>query len=225
MVVTAFIAGLLGIPAIFSRRWSLMISKGWARLVLWGLRAICGLGYEVRGATNLPQGRGLIAAKHQSMWETLALTAILPQPCFILKQELSRIPVFGWYCRANGFIFVDRADGARALRAMTTAARSAAERGAQIIIFPEGTRAAVGEALPYHPGVAALARALDLPCVPVAHNAGVFWTHPGITRRSGTITMDVMPALSAGMARKNLLAALETHIEPATRALEEEVTP
>ena len=217
---SAAAVGFLCLPALARREWSLAVSKAWARSVLWALRATCGLGYAVEGADRLPHGAGLLAVKHQAMWETVALTALLERPCFVLKKELRAIPVFGWYCRANGFVFVDRKDGARALRAMTAAARRAADEGAQVVIFPEGTRARVGEALPYHPGVAALARATGLPVVPVAHDAGRYWTHPGLLRRPGTITMRVLDEIPPGTPRRELMTRLRDEVEAATRTLE-----
>ena len=220
LVLSALAVGVFCLPALLRRDWSLAVSKAWAGSVLRVLEAVCGLGYRVEGAERLPTGPGLVAAKHQAMWETLALTILLDRPAFVLKKELARVPVFGWFCRANGFVFVDRADGARALRSMTRGAQRAVSEGAQVVIFPEGTRAPVGRALPYHPGVAALARALDLPVVPVAHDSGRFWTHPGIRRRPGTVTVRVLPPIPADTPRKRLMADLEEAIEAETRALE-----
>ena len=217
---SVLVLGIFFLPALVRRDWSLAASKMWAHTVLWGLKVICGLGYEVRGRENLPRGAGLLAVKHQAMWETLAMTALLREPCFVLKKELGRLPLFGWYCRANGFVFVDRAAGAKALRGMVDQARAAAARGAQILIFPEGTRTAVGQQVPYQPGVAALAKALDLPCTPVAHNAGVFWCHPGSLRRPGTITVEVLAPIPADTPRPALIKGLQLAIEPATRTLE-----
>ena len=225
LLVSALVVGVFCLPALLNRDATIAVGKAWSANVLAALRVICGLDHRLVGAENLPRGPGLLAVKHQSMWETLALTSLLERPCFVLKKELGRVPIFGWYCRAAGFVFVDRADGARALRSMTAGAKRAAAEGAQVVIFPEGTRAAVGEARPYHPGVAALARAMAVPVVPVAHDSGRFWTHPGILRRPGTITLEVLAPIPAGTPRKPLMAALTDAIEPATRALEGEAGP
>lgn len=217
---SAAVLGLLGLPALLHRPAAMAVSKLWARGVLGGLKLICGLGYTVRGRENLPEGAAVVAVKHQSMWETVALTVVLPEPCFVLKKELGTIPVFGWYCRANGFIFVDRLAGAKALRAMTAGAKAAADRGAQVVIFPEGTRVPLGRSLPYQPGVAALAKTIGAPIVPVAHNSAVYWRHPGLERRQGSIEIEIMAPLTPGLSRPALMAALEDAIEPATKRLE-----
>ena len=217
---SALVLGVFCLPALASPRASMAVSKFWAAGCLHALRLLCGLGYRVEHPERLPTGAALVAVKHQSMWETLALTVLLDRPCFVLKEELARIPIFGWYCRRDGFVFIDRSAGAKALRAMTTAAKDAAARGAQIVIFPEGTRVAPGQSAPYQPGVAALARAMDAACVPVAHDSGLYWRHPSVRRLPGTITLQVFEPIPAGTPRPELMARLEGVIEPATRALE-----
>ena len=224
VVFSAALVGLFCLPALVSRDATIAAGQAWTRSVLTVLRLTCGVGYEVRRAERLPSGAGLIAAKHSTEWETIALASVLPRPCFVLKKELARVPLMGWYARRAGFVFVDRADGARALRSMTRQAERAACEGAQVVIFPEGTRAPVGTSGRYHPGVAALAGALGLPVVPVAHDAGVHWGGFAGPHRPGTITVDVLEPLSAGLPRKELMTRLQSAIEPATRALEAAAT-
>jgi 1-acyl-sn-glycerol-3-phosphate acyltransferase len=213
MFLGALLLGLFGWPALFKREWSIAVSKLWARTSLGALKLFCGIDDRVIGGENVPSGAAVIAAKHQSMWETLRLTVLLPQPAFVLKKELSRWPVFSWFCRANGFIFVDRQAGASALRDMTAQARIQSAHGSQIVIFPEGTRVPPGERVPLQPGIAALARALEIPVVPIAHDSGSFWVQPGPRKRPGTITMTVHPPIEDTSNRRRLMAALEEALQ------------
>lgn len=215
---SALVICLLCLPALLDRRAAAVAGRAWAWSVLWGARTICGLRYELRGRERLPRGAGLVVAKHSSAMETFVLMAELPDACFVLKEELRRIPLFGWYTRAAGFVFVDRLAGASAMRAMTHGARAAARWGGQLVIFPEGTRAPPGAAPRYLPGAAALSRGLSLPCVPVAHDAGAYW-RPGTRLRPGTATFEVLDALPADTPRRALMAGLEEVIEGATNAL------
>ena len=208
---------VLAMPAWAKREWCLKASRFWARGVMVSLRTICGLDYELRG--ELPRGPAVIAAKHQSMWETFAFVALLERPCFVLKQELARIPLASRYWKTNGYIFVDRDGGAGALRLMTREAERAAGEGAQVIIFPEGTRVAPGETGEYHSGVAALVRATGAACHPVAHDAGTYWPRDGLPR-GGRITLEAMSPLPPDTPRRTLMAELKSRIEGATRALE-----
>lgn len=221
LVLMTLIVGIIGLPTLLGRGPARQLSRIWSRLVAGGLRVIAGISHESQGTAHFAVAPAIVAAKHQSMWETVRLFLDLPTACFVLKEELGRIPFFGWYARATGFIFVDRSAGAKALKKMVDDARDAITAGAtHIVIFPEGTRAPVGTGLPYQPGVAALARALELPVIPVAHNSGCFWRHPGITKVSGRISLVALPPISPQTPRAALMAQLEAGIEAATRQLE-----
>jgi 1-acyl-sn-glycerol-3-phosphate acyltransferase len=216
---TALIS-VLGLPALlFSRRATIWISLLWGLVALLLLRWIVGLSYEVRGSNNLPKGAVIVALKHQSAWDTIALWVLLKGPAIVLKQSLTRIPLFGWYMRKGKAIVIDRNAGAKALRPMVTAARAAAAEGRPIAIFPEGTRTPVGARRPYQPGVAALYMQLGLPLVPVALNSGLFWGRRSFLKRPGRILVEFLPAIEPGLDRKRVMAELEHRIEHTTALL------
>jgi 1-acyl-sn-glycerol-3-phosphate acyltransferase len=216
---TAVLA-LLGLPVLLgSRRTGAWFGQFWARMTLWLLGWTVGLRHEVRGWENLPSGPSIIAVKHQSAWDTFAVSAIFKDPAIVLKRELLAIPFYGWYLRKAGMIGVDRMAGAATLRTMLVAARNAVAEGRPIIIFPEGTRVKVGEQGAYHPGVAALYRDLGLPLVPVALNSGLFWGRRQFLKRPGLITFEILPALPPGLDRRKVAAELGRHIEEATARL------
>ncbi len=129
------------------------------------------------------------------------------------------IPLYGWYLWKAGMIPVDRSAGAGALKTMLRAGERAVAAGRRIVIFPEGTRTAVGARRPYHPGAAALYRQLGLPLVPVAINSGVFWGRRQFFKRPGRITLEILPAIPPGRDRRAAMAELEARIEAATARL------
>jgi 1-acyl-sn-glycerol-3-phosphate acyltransferase len=139
----------------------------------------------------------------------------------VIKRELGWIPAYGWYALKAGMIPVDRSAGASALKKMVAAAERALADGRPIVIFPEGTRTAIGVRRPYQPGVAALYRQLGVPLVPVAVNSGLFWTRRSWLRRPGRIVVDILPPIPPGRDRKSVMAALEESIEAATARLVE----
>jgi 1-acyl-sn-glycerol-3-phosphate acyltransferase len=198
------------------------VMRSWARTVIWLLRAICGIRFRLEGAEHLPrQGQaGLIAAKHQSAFDTIVWLCLLPDPVYVLKRELLRIPVYGALVRRARMIAVDRSAGASAMRYLIRSGREAAAAGRQIVIFPEGTRVAPGQRVPYQPGIAALAAATGLPVIPAAIDSGRLWGRRAFRKRPGCITLVVLPPLPAGMPRAALIAALESKIEDATDRLE-----
>ncbi|HLJ63125.1 MAG TPA: lysophospholipid acyltransferase family protein, partial [Stellaceae bacterium] len=163
------VAGILGLPLLLlSWQGSMWLGSFWSAQTLRLLGWIVGITHELRGLENLPAGPAIIAMKHQSAWDTFAVSVLIRKPAIVLKKELMAIPVYGWYLRRAGMIGIDRGAAASALKTMVAAGARAIAQGRPIVIFPEGTRTAVGARLPYHPGVAALYRQLDLALVPVA---------------------------------------------------------
>lgn len=185
----------------------------WNRMVNWLLRHIVGLTYEVRGLENLPQGACIVAAKHQSAWDTMVFHSLLADPAVVLKRELLRIPIYGSYARKVGMIPIDRSAGASALREMLRVAQARAEAGRPIVIFPEGTRVAPGERRRLHAGVAALYGRLGVPVVPVALNSGLFWGRQAFMKRPGRILLEFHPPIPPGLSRAEFIARLETAIQ------------
>lgn len=195
------------------------ISAMWCRVTLWLLKHVVGLSFTVVGEENRCATPAIYAIKHQSAWETIAVCGLFAFPAIILKRELMYIPVFGLHLRRMGFIGIDRSAGASALKNMVRDARAAHAAGRDIIMFPEGTRTPPGQRRPYHPGIAALYRDLEVPVVPVALNSGVFWGRRKLFKQPGRITVQFLPPIEPGLARREFMAALEDSIERATKAL------
>jgi 1-acyl-sn-glycerol-3-phosphate acyltransferase len=195
------------------------VLRHYASSTLWFLRVICGIGVEWRGREKLPRGAYLVACKHQSTWETLALFLLLPDPTYVLKRELMRLPLFGWLATKAQMIPIDRGSHAKALTGMLAAARQEAARGRQIVIFPEGTRRQPGANPQYLPGAAFLYTDLGLPCVPIALNSGLFWPRQSWLRRPGTIVAEVLDPIPAGLDKREFLRRMQSAIEGATARL------
>ncbi|HKW52405.1 MAG TPA: lysophospholipid acyltransferase family protein [Stellaceae bacterium] len=216
---TALMA-LVGLPMLLApRRSAARFGRAWAAGVLKLLGWCAGLTHEVLGAANLPPGPAIIAMKHQSAWDTLAVPVVFADPAIVLKRELMLIPFYGWYLWKAGMIAIDRGAGASALKRMVASGEAVAADGRAIVIFPEGTRTAPGAQQPYQPGVAALYRQLGLPLVPVAVNSGVFWGRRHFAKRPGRITIEILRAIPPGGERRAVMAELESRIEAATARL------
>jgi 1-acyl-sn-glycerol-3-phosphate acyltransferase len=204
------VVAVLSIPApLFPEALTRWISRVWSRLVLGGLGPICGIRVEITGQEHLPrQGPALIASQHQSAFDTIIWLLLVPRAAYVLKQELTRIPVYGALCRRMGMIAVDRGAGASAIRSLLKGADRAIAEMRQIVIFPEGTRAPPGTVLPLHPGIAALANRTGLPVVPVATDSGRCWGRRAFRKHPGVIRVAIRPPLPAGLSRAALLAQL-----------------
>lgn len=218
-VGTATIA-IVGAPILLlPRRCVVAWSLFWIDFCLWWLRLTCRLTHRVSGHGNVPGGPVIYACKHQSSWETLAFSRVFPHSATVLKRDLLLIPIVGWAMARVGNIAVDRGDGARALRSLVQQAKAAVADGRSILIFPEGTRVAVGAAMPYQVGTAALYRQLGVPVVPVALNSGVFWGRRKFIKKPGTIDVEILPPIAPGLGREAFMTALRERIENATERL------
>ena len=211
---------VFGSPLLFMpRRWAMAALNVHARMELFLLKHIAGIDYEVRGLENIPSGACIVAAKHQSAWETFALIPIFRDPTFLMKRELFWIPLHGWFSQKFGMIPVDRDKGPAALRLMLREAKKRAAEGREIIIFPEGTRRAPGSPPDYKTGVFLLYDALKVPCLPLALNSGLFWRRREWHLRPGTIVVEILPPIPPGLKRNEFLPRLEEAIETASHRL------
>jgi 1-acyl-sn-glycerol-3-phosphate acyltransferase len=201
------------------------VAKFWGRTNLWLLRSICGIDVEWRGLEKIPKGPLIVAAKHQSAWETFALLPLFDDPTFIVKRELMFLPLFGWYMWKGGMIPVDRGARTRALTRMAANARRAMTESRQIIIFPEGTRRAVGAEPAYKHGVAHLYAQTGAPCLPIALNAGLVWPRRSFLRRPGTVHVEILDPIAPGLGKAEFLDRLKHDIETSTARLITSASP
>jgi 1-acyl-sn-glycerol-3-phosphate acyltransferase len=210
---------IVGIPTYLMPRWAIMaIARYWARSSIWLMRVICNTKVEYRGLEKIPAGPLIVASKHQSMWETFALLQFFDQPLYILKRELLRIPLFGWYLIKSNMIGV-RGTGGHALIQTMERAGEEVRRGRQLIIFPEGTRMAVGAPPDYKSGVSLIYVKSNVACLPVALNSGLFWPRRTFMRYPGTLVVEFLDPLPPGLPRNEFIARIKTVIEDATNRL------
>lgn len=209
-----------GLPVLFMGRRNVQAyAKFWTGTAVWLLEQICGTKVEWRGLENLPPGACIIAAKHQSTLETMALTTKGADFSYILKRELMAIPVFGWYLKGAGQVAIDRAKRGQALPDLTRQVCEAIGEGRQMIIFPEGTRKPAGAPPAYKPGVAYLYADSGAVCVPVALNTGLFWPRRSLKVHPGKATIEFLAPIEPGLSKPDFLKLLQERIETATEAL------
>jgi 1-acyl-sn-glycerol-3-phosphate acyltransferase len=190
------------------------ITSGWAHLMLFLLRVICGIRYRVIGAEHIPQTPGIVLSKHQSAWETLAFQEIFPPQVWVLKKELLLVPFFGWGLAMTSPIAIDRSSKKAALKQIVSQGKDRLKKGFWIVVFPEGTRIAPGKKGRYGIGGAWLATHTGAPVVPVAHTAGRFWGRNALIKLPGTITVSIgAPIDPKGMEPGDLNARVESWIE------------
>lgn len=208
---STFVFGSYGIwVRRFAKHRALGVAMAWASCVLAGARVIAGIEVKLSGAEHLPaQGPLLIASQHQSAFDTLIWLKLLPRACYVLKQELTFIPLFGALLRPAGQIVVDRGGGANAVRSLLREGKRAKADDRQIVIFPEGTRAPFGSDLPVQPGVMALSSQLKMSVLPVATDSGLRWGRRAFFKHPGPVNIRIMPPIPAGTPKAEIATLLK----------------
>lgn len=182
--------------------------------VYWIEKYVLGLDYEVRGLENLPKdGSFLVAAKHQSAYETLKLPILFNEPGVVLKKELVMIPLWGWFALKAGMIAIDRSNRDSSLRSITEGAIKLRDQGRPIVIFPQGTRVAVGDSKSYKGGIIKMQEAAELNIIPMALNSGLFWGRNSFLKRPGKVIFEFLPAMPPHKDPKNAIKVLEATLE------------
>jgi len=206
------VVALFSFPFSAHARYRLI--TGYNHIVIWLARWVLGIRYVVEGRENLPGQPAIILAKHQSAWETVAFLFLFPPVSPVIKQELLKVPFFGWGFRLLNPIAIDRSAGREALKQIVSQGREKLAQGFWVLVFPEGTRVAPGEKGRYGIGGSWLAAETGTPIVPVAHNAGEVWPKNAFIKRPGMVTVRIGPAIPAeGKSAAELTRAVEAWIE------------
>ncbi len=202
----------------YERRYALV--RGWAHLQLGAARLVCGLDYVVEGREHIPPGCHISMWRHSSAWETVAQMLLFPPQSWVLKREILWIPVIGWAAWLMHPIAINRSAHRAAVTQVIEKGRRRLAEGMWILIYPEGTRVAVGERRRYGISGAVLAAAAGCKIVPVAHNAGRYWARRGLLKRRGTIRVVIGPPIEcAGRPPRDIIEDARAWIDGQTAAL------
>ncbi|MDP9195907.1 MAG: 1-acyl-sn-glycerol-3-phosphate acyltransferase [Pseudomonadota bacterium] len=217
--LTTVCCALLILTLPLPRRCVIWGIETYERMLDWLERKIIRLDYTVSGLEHIPQGPFLLAAKHQSAWETMKLHLLLRDPAVVLKRELMLIPLWGWLAARAGMISVHRNKRGRTIPSLIRGAKKVAAEGRPIVIFPQGTRVAPGDHRPYKIGIGILYQELGLPVVPMALNSGLFWPRHSFIKQPGTVTVQFLPPMPPGLTAEELVKKLQDTLETASDRL------
>lgn len=221
--ITAVMA-LLTLPATLMKRETTMkVVRMWVGTVYFLERNILGLDYEVRGWENVPQGQSfLLAAKHESAYETFKMHILFADPAIVLKKELTKVPLWGAFIRKSDPIAIDRSSVKQSIKSLVSEVQRVKDQGRPIVVFPQGTRVkptATTKEKPYKSGIARMQEASGLPIVPMALNTGLFWPKMSWMKKSGKVVFEFLPAIPAGKSSDEVMARLEEQLENHSRKL------
>ncbi len=223
MLTLTLLVALVGfMVAIFPIKMRNYFIRIYAYLTLAAIRIICGIRYEVSGAENIGSEPCVIMSNHQSTWETLAVQAIFPHLCFVVKRELLWLPFFGWALAMLKPIAINRQSGRNAMQQVVEQGKARLDSGIWVVIFPEGTRTAYGsKKVRYKKGGAILAHSSGYDVIPMAHNAGQYWPKKGFLKKPGTIKVVIGERInSASLTVDEIADKTEAWIESTKKTLD-----
>jgi 1-acyl-sn-glycerol-3-phosphate acyltransferase len=216
LVCWTLILGIVSMPILFMPKGNVLftkIAKIWACIILKLLEFICQLKLEVRGRKNIPKNPYIIAAKHQSALDIIALIALLDVPKFIMKESLKYIPVIGIFSYKMGMIMINRAGGSKTIKIIIEKSKEILNKNDNILIFPEGTRTKIGEKVRYKSGIYAIYKEVKVKILPVALNTGLYWGRNSFIKYPGTFIIEFIPLIDLGLEKKEFEEILTDKIE------------
>ncbi len=222
MLMTTILYSFICLAAFpFPFRYRYKLITAYTSAMLWLLKVLCHVDYQIEGLENIPKNRsGIVLSKHQSTWETFFLQGLFYQSAIILKRELLWVPFFGWGLAIIDPIAINRSNTSSAMSQIITKGRKCLEAGRWILVFPEGTRIPFGEVGKYRVGGARLATATGYPVIPVAHNAGRFWPKRSFIKTPGTIHVVIGPLIETkDRSAEDVLAEAKNWIEDTMKKL------
>ena len=168
----------------------------------------------IKGKQNIIEDeKFFIACSHQSAFETFFLQTIFNSPIFILKKELLKIPIFGWYLKKIGSISIDRNKVTKENLGFSEKIHSIVNTSDRpLIIFPQATRVSVEDRTPFKKGVARIYKDLKIKCQPVAINSGSVWPKYGKLIHNKIITISILKEINPGMDEKEFINTLQKNI-------------
>tara|TARA_R110001592_G_scaffold16881_15_gene71754 strand:+ start:12010 stop:13524 length:1515 start_codon:yes stop_codon:yes gene_type:complete len=227
-VLTGICCIILLPTLILPRQYYMAVVYGFVHTTAFLEKYILGLSYEIRGKEHLPpDGSYIVAAKHQSAYETFKLHILFNDPAIVLKKELLKIPLWGKYLGKSDVIAIDRSTPKIAIKSIQDGAKRVMAQNRSIVIFPQGTRVPVdmtAQEKPYKIGLIRIQEATGLPIIPMALNTGIFYPRNKWCKKPGRVIFEFLPPVLADANAKagDTLKKMEMDVEEKSAHLMDE---
>ena len=179
------------------------IGKLWILFILHSLKTLCGIGWNIKGIENIPNTPFVMAANHQSPWESFFLQTLFLPTSSIMKKEILLIPFFGWAISRLKPISINRKLKVESLKKVIEIGGERIREGYAVLVFPEGTRKKPEEGIgKFGNSCGLLASNEAVPIIPVCHNSGKYWVNKSFKKKSGDINLVIGKPISGSDAKK-----------------------
>jgi len=206
---------IIAIPTlVLPKKFTLLFGKFLANLIILILRITLNTKVIFHGLDNLKKvDKFFVASAHQSVLETFILQSPLNFPIFVLKKELLKIPLFGWYLKKIGSIEIVRETTTKDNLGFFEKIKKVIDKeNRPLLIFPQGTRVKFGEKVSFKKGVGRIYNVLNIPCIPVALNTGKIWPKNSFMKYAGDIHISFLEPIMPGIDKNEFLNELERKI-------------
>jgi len=206
---------IIAIPTLFlPAKFALYCGKFLAHYIILILKIFLNTRVIFHGLENLKKvDKFFVASAHQSMFETFVFQAPLDYPIFIIKKELLKIPLFGWYLKKIGSIEIVRETTTKDnLNFFDRIKQTVHKNNRPLLIFPQGTRVKYNEIVHFKKGVGRIYDALGLHCIPVALNSGKIWPKNSFLKYSGDIHITFLEPIEPGIEKNTFVKNLKKNL-------------
>jgi len=162
----------------------------WILFILKSLKVLCGIGWNIKGIENIPKTPFVMAANHQSPWESFFLQTLFIPTSSIMKREILIIPFFGWAISRLKPISINRNLKIESLKRVIMDGGQRIREGYAVLVFPEGTRKKPEDGIGrFGNSCGVLASNEAVPIIPICHNSGKYWVNKSFKKNSGDINI------------------------------------
>ena len=201
--------GLLFLPILISRTYTRKVVRFWSRLIIFSLTKTLKIKIIFKNNYLKDEEGQVIAANHQSVFDTIFFLAAFDKTIYVIKKELIFIPVYGWYAIRLGNIYIDRKKKIESIKKISKNVKNLINKGYKVVIFPEGTRQAPKKIGVIKPGVFFIQECLRKPIFPVYIDSGETWPRNIFKIKKKNIFIKSLKPIPYGLAKKQFKEILK----------------
>ena len=189
-------------PILISRTLTRKTVRFWSKCIIFILTKILNIKITFKNNYLKDKEGQVIAANHQSAFDTIFFLAAFDKTIYIIKKELIFIPVYGWYAMRLGNIYIDRKKKIESIKKISKSIVGLIKKDYKVIIFPEGTRQPPKKIGVIKPGVFLIQELLKRPIFPVYLNSGETWPRNSFKIKKNNIFIKSLKPIPYGLTKK-----------------------
>ena len=210
---TIIFFGILFLPFLVSRKLTRLAVRFWSNLIIYFLENLVGANIDFQNNYIFKNEGYLIAANHQSVFDTIFFLRQFDKVVYVVKKELMYLPIYGWYAIRLGNIFIDRKERVKSLKNLSESVNLALHKKYKVIIFPEGTRQIENKIGTMKPGIFLMQQFCKTSVYPAYINSLQVWPKKSFVKKAREIRVKILKPIKHSRDKKKFLKTLEDKIK------------